>query len=146
MGVARVARARGARSGHPPLEAHVIGGQTAYSFQGTEGVAWTGLTEDDSASYGGAPSYRSAASLEASSTGTPRTVSYTFASTLNGGTSSYAGVVAAYSAVAGGAPESSSRRMTQGHGGMTGGMQMKRRASGLYVPRRELILPRMEMH
>ena len=40
---------------------------------------------------------------------------------------------------AGGSPEPSSRRMMQGRGGMTGGMQMKRSRGGVYVPEHRIM-------
>jgi hypothetical protein len=98
--------------------------------------AWVGLTED--LDQNGDTNYHwTCASASGQTAATPLTIT----ETLSGGTSlaGHVGVAASFAPAASGAPEPSSRRMMQGRGGMTGGMQMRRRASGLYMPQHRLL-------
>jgi hypothetical protein len=107
---------------------------------GTGSAAATGMTNEDADAQVGAEAARMASYHEnAWSAATPRNLQIDF---TGGAFFSPVGIAISFApAAAGGAPEPRSRRMLGDTNTMTGGMQMKRRRSGLLMPERRLLVP-----
>lgn len=92
---------------------------------------WTGLTEAATITVvAGSDNQFGSAEADNVSAETPRVITIE----LSEATQAVLVTASFPPAAAAGTPEPASRRMMQGKGGITGGMQMKRRENGLYVP------------
>lgn len=115
---------------------------SASSQAGATTAAWSGtevVEVMDEQMGGEAARFTAAVISDAAAAEAGRLITCDWATTIADGVLS--GVT--WSAAAGGTPtpEPATRRKQNVYGGNTGGMQMRRRASGLYVPERRLLVP-----